>query len=495
MRIFNYFILILILPLLIWPSPIYAFDTGVVNPGTMADDAAVGTASWTFPDGAKTSNNSHAYASSTSTETTHYLKATNFGFSIPTGATINGILVEIERYYETLGAGTVKDSEVKIIKSDGTIGTTDKADTINVWPLSDTYKSYGSSSDLWGETWAYSDINDADFGVVLSASLLDDFPFAYVDHIRITVYYSTGFSCSVTTAVGCSGTVILRMSGSTNAHPELPSESNANYASNVVCCTGIVGLGNSCSGNYAIVGKLSSATNGHFQENTYGTYGNNFCLSSTTPGDEITIGYQNTNCSGYDTTLFSTSSSDNGTVGDGNAYTRKICGTVTPLYISFSISDNSIYFGNLRSSGACWAQGTDPGAVVCPSQTETEAFNMTASTNATSGYSITVQGPTLTLDGGGDTITPLGSNTFSNPGTEQFGIRFTATGGAGTVTVPYAASGYAYVADANTSDEVASSVGDSATTTYSARYIANISNVTEAGTYSANHTYILTGTF
>ena len=33
--------------------------------------------------------------------TSHYLKATNFGFSIPEGATINGILVEIEQKYDS----------------------------------------------------------------------------------------------------------------------------------------------------------------------------------------------------------------------------------------------------------------------------------------------------------------------------------------------------------------------------------------------------------
>jgi len=313
--------------------------------------------------------------------------------------------------------------------------------------------------------------------------------------IFLPIYYTYAvFSCTVTTAGSCSDVVVVRMSGSTNAHAELPSQSNPNYTNNVVCCGGILGLGNNCSGNYKIVGKLSGITNAHFQENTYGTYANNFCLSSTTPGDKIEIGYQDNDCFGYDTTLFSTYSSNNGTVGDGNAYPRKICGTVTPLSISFSISDNSIYFGNLRSNGACFAQGTDPGAVTCPTQTEAEAFNMTASTNATSGYVITVQGPTLTSNT--NTITAIGgTNTASNPGSEQFGVRFTATGGSGTVTTPYSGSGYAYGADINTPDEIASSVGDSSVTTYSARYITNISTLTEAGTYYTNHIYVMTGNF
>jgi len=161
--------------------------------------------------------------------------------------------------------------------------------------------------------------------------------------------------------------------------------------------------------------------------------------------------------------------------------------------ISFTISDNAIYFGNLRSAGACFAQGTDPGYVTCPTTTETEAFNMTAGTNASSGYTISVQGATLTS--GTNTITALGSNTASSPGSEQFGLRMTATGGIGSVSVPYAASGYAYTGTATTPATVATASAPSATTTYSVRYLANISATTEAGSYTTNHTYIATGNF
>jgi len=166
---------------------------------------------------------------------------------------------------------------------------------------------------------------------------------------------------------------------------------------------------------------------------------------------------------------------------------------VTPS-ISFSISDNSIFFGNLRASGnSCWAQGTDPGAVACPTVAETEAFNMTAGTNATSGYIITAQGATLTS--GANTITALGSNTAPSIGTEQFGIRANASGGSGAVQAPFTASGYAWTPTASTAVTVASATAPSATTTYSVRYMANIAAVTEAGTYTANHTYVATATY
>ena len=63
-------------------------DTGFASPGTMANDNAVGTVAWVNPDNAKISNNAYATVNSAQS-TSYYLKATNFGFSIPTGAPIN----------------------------------------------------------------------------------------------------------------------------------------------------------------------------------------------------------------------------------------------------------------------------------------------------------------------------------------------------------------------------------------------------------------------
>ncbi len=162
--------------------------------------------------------------------------------------------------------------------------------------------------------------------------------------------------------------------------------------------------------------------------------------------------------------------------------------------LSFTLSSNAIYFGNLRSSGnTCWAQGSNPGYVACPTIAEAEAFNMTASTNGSTGYSISVQGPTLTS--GSNTIAALAVSTAPAIGSEQFGIRAQVTSGPGTVSSPYATAGqYAYAGTSSPST-VASVGTPSATTTYSVRYMANISGVTKAGSYTAAHTYIATGNF
>lgn len=113
------------------------------------------------------------------------------------------------------------DWKVRIIKG-GTVGATDKSSPDN-WPETDAYTTYGSSTDLWGETWTSTDINATNFGFAIAASKdtayshylnCQDFGFtipagqtingivvevekghngvktARIDHVRITVYYT-----------------------------------------------------------------------------------------------------------------------------------------------------------------------------------------------------------------------------------------------------------------------------------------------------------------
>jgi len=147
-------------------------------------------------------------------------------------------------------------------------------------------------------------------------------------------------SCSLTTAASCTGTVVLRLSGSVNAHAELPSQATANYDANVICCTGVTGLGNSCSGNYANVLKLSKVTNAHVEQNTQANYTNAACLSVT--NGTVTIAYQANNCTGYDTTIASMKYVTNSHVGGPNAYSEyEICGKVAVPPVLTSYTNNT----------------------------------------------------------------------------------------------------------------------------------------------------------
>lgn len=165
---------------------------GPNSPGTLANDATVGAVAWTDAANAGAQDDAYASAELPGNSQTQYLKATNFGFEVPAGATIDGITVEIDRY-ETHSAA-VSDTNVRIVKG-GAISLTNRSAGA-AWATSDAdaYASFGGAADLWGETWTPDDINAADFGVVFNAvAAMGAFPFGanvFVDHIRITVHYT-----------------------------------------------------------------------------------------------------------------------------------------------------------------------------------------------------------------------------------------------------------------------------------------------------------------
>jgi hypothetical protein len=118
---------------------------------------------------------------------TNYLLVSNFGFSIPVGETINGIVVTIER--NDLNDRTA-DHAVRIVKN-GSVSTTDRS-IAGRWPAAETIASYGSTTDLWGETWTAADINSANFGLAFSIERNGGGPSiqARIDQITITVFYT-----------------------------------------------------------------------------------------------------------------------------------------------------------------------------------------------------------------------------------------------------------------------------------------------------------------
>ena len=165
-----------------------------------------GTFNWTNSLNVSSSNNIYSYSGDLSSngDLTYYLQVTNFGFSIPAGAVIDGIVVEIEKYSDNVKA---KDNEVKIIQNSIITGSNQKNNS--GWPSSDTYISYGAgTTDLWGVVWVVADINSSNFGIAISVSRVGGGSGAcnvYIDHVSITVYYTPNlpisliqFNCQVT---------------------------------------------------------------------------------------------------------------------------------------------------------------------------------------------------------------------------------------------------------------------------------------------------------
>lgn len=167
---------------------------GPNSPGTLVNDNSAGTSAWTNPGNAASSNDSWADSSVAAGgfSTSQYLKVTNFGFSIPSGSTINGIILEREGQCSVTG---LRDNTIKLVI--GGIISGNNKNSATFWSDSgDTTFTYGTSTDLWGLTPSYSDINASDFGAVVRV-INTSFKFgstASVDHVRITVYYTAGAS-------------------------------------------------------------------------------------------------------------------------------------------------------------------------------------------------------------------------------------------------------------------------------------------------------------
>lgn len=186
-------------------------STSIASASAAANDAGVGSRAWTSPGNLSTSNDvgSSSSVSALAVATTNYLKATGFGFAIPSNANVDGIKVEIERRRTNAG-DVVTDHEVKLVKG-GVISGNNKAATGTPWPNADAYAEYGGNLDNWGLTLTPADVNAADFGVALAATInatgTGDGG-VFVDHVRITVYHSIGAPPPTLNSLNFAGTTV-----------------------------------------------------------------------------------------------------------------------------------------------------------------------------------------------------------------------------------------------------------------------------------------------
>ena len=184
-----------------------AADTGWKTADYVEDNNAVGTLTWANPTNAKTDDGSYALAMSTANGAiSHYLWFNDFDFAIPAGATIDGIEVKINKYAQwNTATEFVKDSDIYLVDETNNTCGNDKADTSTAWSTNpSTEVTYGSSTDTWNSGLSAANINDADFGIAISA-LVDGSSGspptpepANIDYIAIKVYYTEAEDDDVT---------------------------------------------------------------------------------------------------------------------------------------------------------------------------------------------------------------------------------------------------------------------------------------------------------
>ncbi len=166
------------------PSP------GVAGPNSPSTgtDGGGGDEPWQNPGNLVSSNDIYTAVNLEADEFSNWLQATGFGFSIPAGATIDGISAAIEG--KANGTGTSLEDQ-RIIVNGSRAGSFPQVFDHSLWLSSDTIRTQGSATEKWGLSWTADAINAACFG--WAAQMLSDFKgrTVSIDHVALTVYFTS----------------------------------------------------------------------------------------------------------------------------------------------------------------------------------------------------------------------------------------------------------------------------------------------------------------
>ena len=158
----------------------------------------VGTTSvvaWTNPTYVELDDTNTADTSPAKNEVSDWLRVTNFNFSIPTTATINGIEVEIKHFAGN--SAITKDNGVYLRKTSGQVGGNYASGNSWLTAYSEIY-NYGGQNDLWGTTLNVADINSVDFG--LDFNIIQTGANAVTNsvyYVKIKIYYCLGTNMQI----------------------------------------------------------------------------------------------------------------------------------------------------------------------------------------------------------------------------------------------------------------------------------------------------------
>ncbi len=171
-----------------------------------ADDSLSGSIPWfadwlmgtnLIGDEVDTSDSAYAEVSIAGSQTTHWLKCTDFGFTlsdVPSGATIDGFEIEVTKV-AFLSTPTISDTNFGLYKAGSQVGT--PGTSAGDWSTVEDTVTYGSSTFLAGTSFNDSEVRSSDFGcglqIITSASRLGVAQRNKgVNRVRMRVYYSGG---------------------------------------------------------------------------------------------------------------------------------------------------------------------------------------------------------------------------------------------------------------------------------------------------------------
>lgn len=131
---------------------------------------------------------------------------TDFGFALPSGATIDGVEATVE-WSVTAGSWT---ATVGLWDAGAVIGTAKTSAAIT--STTDVVVNFGGAADLWGATLTQAIVNGAGFG--LDVSVVRDSGAGNarfdVDHVQLRITYTESTGQTVTVMIKIDGTFVAK---------------------------------------------------------------------------------------------------------------------------------------------------------------------------------------------------------------------------------------------------------------------------------------------
>jgi hypothetical protein len=163
---------------------------GPLYTGTGANANDGGTTAWATPTSVQgdTTGTAATFNTATTAGTSQRLRASNFGFSIPTNATIDGITVEVEQVAANASRHRWRTDGANLLIG-GTEAGSSLGDTSAI-SNSKGFKTFGSATELWGLTPTPAQVNATGFGFSMKIERYGTATTTSISRIRITVDYS-----------------------------------------------------------------------------------------------------------------------------------------------------------------------------------------------------------------------------------------------------------------------------------------------------------------
>ncbi|MCX6271635.1 MAG: IPT/TIG domain-containing protein [Bacteroidetes bacterium] len=438
-RLFQYVTLIMGL---LSSSALFAASSGPRNAGTGSNMTGIGTIAWSNPTNIIITGSPYASASVTTNGFTNYLRGSNYGFTIPENATINGIFVTINR--QASNSLNLTDNVVRLVKA-GVVTGTNFATATN-WSTTMTVANYGGPTNTWGTTWTAAEINNSGFGVVLSVdnSSITQLRTAIIDYMQITVYYTTNppTITGFTPTSGCpgGGTSVV-ISGTNFLGATSVAFYNGQAASFTVNTatqiTAIMPAGTTDGTISVTTPEGSASSSGIFTVNSgpaapTGSPSQSFC-SNPSPS-VASLSATGSNIQWYSASSGGTPLALSTVLVNGNHYyaTQTVSGCESTSRLDVTVSAATApSAGNLVASASALCTGN--GAVVTVSSTTLAAGNYTVTYNVSGTNTIASTTATMSFTAGSPGSGTFTTSALNNAGTGNVvnitSIAFTSTPG------------------------------------------------------------------